>query len=96
MTNSYAGLVKLKDASGNYWKVESNASLSVVSFTANNWTSSGSTYTLSLTGCSHVIDVYKIVNSNRVKVPMVSVEKTGTRAFTLQSITAFAGEVLIA
>lgn len=96
MTNSYAGVVKLKDANGNYWKVESDSSLSVASFAAANWTLSGGIYSLSLTGCNHVIGVYKTVNTDRVEVPMVSVKKTGTRAFTLQALTAFAGEVLIA
>lgn len=112
MTNSYAGVVCLKDTNGNRYKVvadtaslearvtalENKESLTVttVSFTSSNWTQSGSIYQYSVTGCDHVLKIYKIANSQREEVPLVKAVRTGTKAFTLQAMSAFTGEVLIA
>ena len=78
--------------------LENKESLAVttVSFTSSNWTQEGSIYQYSVTGCDHVLKIYKIVDAQREEVPMVKAIRTGTKAFTLQAMSAFTGEILIA
>lgn len=112
MTETYAGVVRLKDSAGNKYKVvadtsalearvsalENATSLTVttISVSSSSWTKSGSIYQYSLTGYDHVFKIYKIVNSQREEVPMAVAKRTGTKAFTLQAMSAFTGEILVA
>ena len=79
--------------------LENKESLSVqtVPFTSSDWIQqSGGNYQMSLTGCDQVLKIYKTVNSQRTECPLVTATRTGTKAFTVTSLTAFAGEFLIA
>ena len=79
--------------------LENKQSLAVqtVPFASSDWIQqSGGNYQMSLTGCDQVLKIYKIVSSQRVEVPLVTATRTGTKTFTVTTMTAFAGEFLIA
>lgn len=109
--SSYVGVVCLKDANGNKYYAQANLSsiesrlttlenrqslaVQTISFSTSDWTQNGTVYEMGVTGCNHVLKIYKIVNSQRVEVPGVSAIRTGTQAFTLRTITTFTGELLV-
>lgn len=71
-------------------------SVTVVLFNNTNWVpQSTGEFQMEITGCNHILKVYKSESGQLVEVPCVSVKKLGEQSFRVVSLCAFEGQYLV-